>query len=42
MVRNDSGTVDLALGWEERVKDLQTSLSGEPVGNLVRLELGGS
>lgn len=42
MVTNNSGTVDLALGCRERVEDLQTSLSGEPVGNLVRLGLGAS
>lgn len=33
MVRNNSGTADLALGWGERLEDLQTPLSGEVVDN---------
>lgn len=40
VVRNDSGTADLTLGCGERAGDLQTSLSGEPGGHLVGLELG--
>lgn len=40
VVRNYSGTADLTLARGQRAGDLQTSLSGEPAGHPVGLELG--